>query len=198
MAERTPRGGSGWPTAEDPATGGRPLQGPVAAEKEQAPLVRHVLTLPAGPADRRRRMGVATARGLTDLRRLGSLPDMRRGAWAFCGLAVLLSGCSGDGGATALPPGPAAGGTAASTSPAVRTPAPVDDEAAVPDSDATRTESPAQGSVRLDVRGPVPGGEAGRAYVAWVRASLTAYARPGTDDGGVARYAAAPVLADVR
>ncbi|CAA9257953.1 MAG: hypothetical protein AVDCRST_MAG41-2266 [uncultured Corynebacteriales bacterium] len=129
---------------------------------------------------------------------MGILPGMRRGAWAFWGPLVLLSGCTGDGGATALPPGPAAGPTTASASAAARTPDPVDDEQALPDSDAARTASPAQGSVRLTVRGPVPGGGAGTAYVAWVRASLTAYARPGTDDGGVARYAAAPVVADVR
>ncbi len=32
----------------------------------------------------------------------------------------------------------------------------------------------------------------------WVRASLTAFARPGEEDGGVERFAAPPVVRDVR
>jgi hypothetical protein len=114
-------------------------------------------------------------------------------------LSGCLSGCtSGGGGDSALPAGPTLSSAAASTSPAVQTPAPNDNEAALPDPDASRTSSPAQGNLAFTVRGAVPGGAAGQAYVGWVRASLTAFARPGTDDGGLARYAAPTVVRDVR
>jgi hypothetical protein len=44
----------------------------------------------------------------------------------------------------------------------------------------------------------VPGDAAGAAYVGWVRASLTAFARPGEDDGGVERFAAPSVVRDLQ
>ena len=114
-------------------------------------------------------------------------------------LASGLAGCSGgDAGSAALPPGPPTRAPAATTSPALGTPSPIDDQDALPDSDAGRSVSPAQGTVELTVRGAVPGGPAGEAYVGWVRASLTAFARPGEDDGGLDRYAAPPVARDVR
>lgn len=115
-------------------------------------------------------------------------------------VAALLAGCTDDP-ATALPPGPATGVTTPSVQPSVTTPAPKDGEAAVPDSDAGRSVSPAQGTLELAVRGDRPGGEPGavhEAYVGWVRASLTAFARPGEDEGGLERYAAPEVVRDVR
>lgn len=126
---------------------------------------------------------------------------MPRGVWQLstaCVLVVLAAACTGPSGDAALPPGPETSAAAASTSPPAATPSPIDREAAVPDPDAGRTASPAQGSVALRVRGPVPGGAGGQAYVGWVRASLTAFARPGKDDGGVERFAAPPVVRDVR
>jgi hypothetical protein len=114
-------------------------------------------------------------------------------------LVLVLAGCTTDsGGDSALPDGPALTATDAAASPAVETPSPIDSEAALPDPDASRTSSPAQGSVTFTVRGGVPGGAAGQAYVGWVRASLTAFARPGADDGGLARYAAPTIVRDVR
>lgn len=115
---------------------------------------------------------------------------------------LALAGCTDDR-TGALPPGPAtsAATVTASAAPAVVTPTPVDGEAAVPDSDAGRTASPAQGTVELTVRGAAPAGDtaaAHQAYVGWVRASLTAFARPGEDDGGLERFAAPPVVRDVR
>jgi hypothetical protein len=128
---------------------------------------------------------------------------MRRGvgrvaaAWSLIALAG--AGCTdGSAGDTALPPGPPTTAAAATTSPPIQTPAPIDGEAAVPDPDAGRSASPAQGSVAFSVRGAVPGGASGQAYVGWVRASLTAFARPGEDDGAVERFAAPPVVRDVR
>jgi hypothetical protein len=125
---------------------------------------------------------------------------MRRGAVCVAAAWVLAgAGCTdGSAGDTALPPGPPTTVPAATTSPPVETPAPIDDEAAVPDPDAGRSTSPAQGSVAFSVRGAVPGGASGQAYVGWVRASLTAFARPGEDDGEVERFAAPPVVRDVR
>jgi hypothetical protein len=118
---------------------------------------------------------------------------------AGCALAALAAACTGGpAGDTALPPGPATSTTPAGTSPPAATPSPIDREAAVPDPDAARTASPAQGSVAFRVRGAVPGGAGGQAYVGWVRASLTAFARPGKDDGGVERFAAPSVVRDVR
>jgi hypothetical protein len=125
---------------------------------------------------------------------------MRRGVLCLLGTAgLLLSGCTGSGDASALPPGPAVSvpSTAAATSEAIRTPPPKDDEAAVPDPDAGRTRSSAQGPVAFTVRGAVPGGAAGQAYVGWVRASLTAFAQPGVADG-LESYAAPAVTAEVR
>lgn len=114
--------------------------------------------------------------------------------------AAALSGCTDSGSDAALPPGPSApaGAATSAAGPAPRTPAPVDDQAAVVDPDAGRSTSPAQGTVALTVRGPVPGDAAGAAYVGWVRASLTAFARPGEDDGRVERFAAPLVVRDVR
>ena len=129
---------------------------------------------------------------------------MRTGVRRWLGGSVLaalaLSGCSsGDTTDGALAPGPSAPGpSTAVTGPAVTTPAPIDDQAAVVDADGGRTVSPAQGAVTLTVRGAVPGDAAGAAYVGWVRASLTAFARPGEDDGGVERFAAPGVVRDVR
>lgn len=117
---------------------------------------------------------------------------------AACVLAALAGACTGSSGDTALPPKPETSAAAASTSLPAATPAPIDKEAAVPDPDAGRSASPAQGSVAFRVRGPGPGGAGGQAYVGWVRASLTAFARPGKDDGGVERFAAPPVVRDVR
>ncbi len=119
---------------------------------------------------------------------------------ATCVLVALVgAGCTGGpDGDTALPPGPPGTAAPASTSPLVATPSPIDREAAVPDPDAGRTTSPAQGSVAFSVRGAVPGGPGGQAYLGWVRASLTAFARPGRDDGGVERFAAPSVVRDVR
>src|SRR4051794_12215971 len=88
-----------------------------------------------------------------------------------CVLAALAGACTGSSGDTALPPGPATTAAPARTSPPAATPSPIDREAAVPDPDAGRTASPAQGSVAFRVRGPVPGAAAGQAYVGWVRAS---------------------------
>lgn len=68
----------------------------------------------------------------------------------------------------------------------------------MPDTDAGRTASSAQGTLAFTVRGQVPGGEAGQAYVGWVRASLTAFARPGAADGGLDSYAAPAVAREVR
>lgn len=121
-------------------------------------------------------------------------------AAAGCALVALAgAGCTeGSAGDTALPPGPPTSAAPARTSPPVTTPSPIDREAAVPDPDAGRTASPAQGSVAFRVRGAVPGGAGGQAYVGWIRASLTAFARPGEDDGGVERFAAPPVVRDVR
>jgi hypothetical protein len=114
-------------------------------------------------------------------------------------VALAGAGCTGGpSGDTALPPGPPVTATAAGTSPPVTTPSPIDREAAVPDPDAGRTASPAQGTLAFRVRGAVPGGAGGQAYVGWVRASLTAFARPGEDDGGVERFAAPSVVRDVR
>ena len=113
-------------------------------------------------------------------------------------LVLVLAGCTTDGGDSALPAGPAPTTTAAAASPPVETPSPNDRAAALPDPDASRTSSPAQGTVAFAVRGAVPGGAAGQAYVGWVRASLTAFARPGVDDGGLARYAAPAIVRDVR
>lgn len=119
-----------------------------------------------------------------------------------CGVlaALALSGCTGGGASDgALPPGPSApAATGGPAGPTVTTPAPIDDQAAVVDADGGRTVSPAQGAVTLTVRGAVPGADAGQAYVGWVRASLTAFARPGEDDGGVERFAAPAVVRDVR
>ncbi len=113
-------------------------------------------------------------------------------------LVLVLAGCTTDGGDSALPAGPALTTTAAAASPPVETPSPNDRAAALPDPDASRTSSPAQGTVAFAVRGAAPGGAAGQAYVGWVRASLTAFARPGVDDGGLARYAAPAIVRDVR
>src|SRR5215217_1863633 len=85
MAERTPRGGSGWPTAEDPATGGRPLQGPVAAEKEQAPLVRHAVTLPGEAPDRPDAWVLATACGVDGFAPTGHSARHAQGAVGVLG-----------------------------------------------------------------------------------------------------------------
>jgi hypothetical protein len=124
---------------------------------------------------------------------------VQRVSLAFVLLVLAATGCTHDaGGESALPPGPAITTPAATTSPPVETPAPIDDEAAVPDPDGYRSVSPAQGSLAFTVRGAVPGGAAGQAYAGWVRASLTAFARPGADDGGLARYAAPAVARDVR
>lgn len=129
---------------------------------------------------------------------------MRRGVGRAVGggvlVALAVSGCTGGSTDAALPPGPSASatGSAGSASPVRSTPAPIDDQAAVVDADGGRTVSTAQGAVTVTVRGPVPGGPAGAAYVGWVRASLTAFARPGEDDGGMERFAAAPVVRDVR
>jgi hypothetical protein len=118
---------------------------------------------------------------------------------AFALLALAASGCtSGDDGDSTLPPGPVLTTGAATTSPPVETPSPIDNEAAVPDPDGYRSVSPAQGSLAFTVRGAVPGGATGQAYVGWVRSSLTAFARPGEDDGGLARYAAPTVVRDVQ
>lgn len=130
-------------------------------------------------------------------------PAMRVGVRRFLVACVLLvlavSGCTGNaGGDSALPAGPPLTTGAASPSSAVETPSPNDSEAALPDPDAARTSSPAQGNLTFTVRGPVAGGAAGQAYVGWVRASLTEFARPGEDDGGLARYAAPTVVRDVR
>lgn len=113
---------------------------------------------------------------------------------------ALVTACTPDRSDQPLPPpgGPDAPVPATAT---VRTPAPNDSAAAVPDADATRTVSPAQGTVELAVRGARPAGEAGAvrdAYVGWVRAYLTAYARPGADDGAVRRYATPAVAGEVR
>lgn len=124
---------------------------------------------------------------------------VRRGLPVGVLLLAGLAACS-DSATGPLPPGPTTVLTA-SAEPAVATPTPVDDQPAVPDSDADRTESPAQGPVTLTVRGAAPGGDtaaAYQAYVGWVRAALTAFARPGADDGGVERFAAPPVVRDVR
>jgi hypothetical protein len=128
---------------------------------------------------------------------------MHVGVWRVAAGSVLLTlalaGCtSPDGSGEALPPGPATTLPPPSTPAAVRTPPPVDDQAAVPDPDAGRTTSPAQGNLAFTVRGAVPGGGTGQAYVGWVRASLTAFARPGADDGGMERFAAPSVVRDVR
>jgi hypothetical protein len=83
----------------------------------------------------------------------------------------------------------------------VRTPPPDDAHVAVPEADPGRTVSPAQGTVTLSVRSPRPSGGAGAvhdAYVGWVRGYLTAYARPGADDGGVPRRATPVAAAGVR
>jgi hypothetical protein len=118
---------------------------------------------------------------------------------ALVGLGVAgLAGCTSGGGNAALPPGPPTTAAAVTTSPPVETPSPIDGEAAVPDPDADRTSSPAQGTVAFTVRGAVPGGATGQAYVGWVQASLTAFARPGENGGGVERFAAPSVVRDVR
>jgi hypothetical protein len=124
---------------------------------------------------------------------------VRRASVACVPLVLVLAGCTGGaGGNSALPPGPPLTVAAGSAAAPVSTPSPDDNQAALPDPDAARSSSPAQGNLTFTVRGPVPGGAAGQAYVGWVRASLTAFARPGADDGGLARYAAAPVVRDVR
>lgn len=125
---------------------------------------------------------------------------MQRVSIACMLLVLAVSGCTrASGGDSALPPGPSlSSGAAPSASAPPGTPSPNDSEAALPDPDASRTSSPAQGNLAFTVRGPVPGGAAGQAYVGWVRASLTAFARPGVDDGGLARYAAPTVVQDVR
>jgi hypothetical protein len=126
---------------------------------------------------------------------------MPRGVLGVLAVSVLvagLSGCTADGVSDGvLPPGRSASAVSTTPAPAVRTPAPVDDEVAVVDAGAGRTASPAQGTVTLTVSGAAPG-PAGAAYLGWLRASLTAFARPGEDDGGVERYAAPLVVRDVR
>jgi hypothetical protein len=92
---------------------------------------------------------------------------------------------------------PAAPGRSASP---VVTPSPDDRQAAVPDVDPGRTVSPAQGPVRLAVRGGRPAGPAAaayRAYLGWLRAYLDAYARPGQRDR-LGRYATPAAARAVR
>jgi hypothetical protein len=113
---------------------------------------------------------------------------------------LLLAGCTGDPPA-ALPPGPGPASTTATATPAVTTPSPNDREAARTDPDAGRSVSPAQGVLTLTDRSTRPAGAAAAvhdAYLGWVRASLTAFARPGEDEGGLTRYASPELVQEVR
>lgn len=139
---------------------------------------------------------------------------MSRAAAALAALAMVAAGVIGvlavdhadrDRESVQLPDGgevPAASAPTASPTgdDAARTPAPNDQQAAVPDVNPARTVSPAQGTVRLTVRAAPPGGTAGaayQAYLGWVRAYLAAYARPGQPDR-LAQYATPAAVAAVR
>ena len=114
-------------------------------------------------------------------------------------LTLGAAACSADE-PTALPR-PSAAVTGATGSGPVATPSPDDRSPAVPDADAGRSVSPAQGSTAMTVDGRRPGGEAGAvydAYVGWVRASLSAFAAPGTGDGELASYADPRVVTEIR
>lgn len=122
--------------------------------------------------------------------------------WALLALsaAVLLGGCTDDR-PSELPPGPATGSATATATPAVSTPAPNDREGARTDPDAGRSVSPAQGVLTLTDRSARPAGAGAAvhdAYLGWVRASLTAFARPGADEGGLPRYASPQLVQEVR